>query len=103
MPVGLFIPEIAMGVIGGSALAGGIDSWCADHQGDPGCAKKKRDLLDTAGLPSLGRFLGRRQTVGPCNVPQYNSDMCHDQLQGITIQSSIPGAGGKFFFVVHLS
>ena len=32
--------------------------------------------------------------VGPCNVPQYNFDMCHNDLKKVIIHTSIPSAGG---------
>jgi hypothetical protein len=40
-------------------------------------------------------LLGRRQ-VGPCNVPQYNFDMCKAAAEGVTITSSLPAADGEF-------
>lgn len=100
MPIVLaFIPEIAdaltfVGLTGG-AIGGSVAEWCSQHPG-PSCANKKRDILGTAGVPLL-RF-GRRDAVGPCNVPQYNFDQCHTQIQAqsIKVTSSIPSSGGQY-------
>ncbi|KAF3020122.1 hypothetical protein E8E14_007031 [Neopestalotiopsis sp. 37M] len=93
MPVTLFIPEIVTAIIGGSAIGGSIASWCAHHHGRPGCAKS--DVINE-NVPIVA-LMGRQAAVGPCNVPQYNFDQCHQQLQGVTVTTSIPQEGeGRF-------
>lgn len=91
MPVTLFIPEIVTAIIRGSAIGGSIASWCAHHHGRPGCAKS--DIIND-NVPIMA-LMGRQAAVGPCNVPQYNFDQCHQQLQGVTVTTSIPQEGGK--------
>ncbi|KAI0439963.1 hypothetical protein F4803DRAFT_529107 [Xylaria telfairii] len=91
MPIGL-IPligdAIAVGILGG-AIAGPVADWCGDHPSNGGCVGK-RDILNTEGVPKM---TVERALVGPCNVPQYNFDICHDQLTGVTVRSSIPSGG----------
>ncbi|EJT73731.1 hypothetical protein GGTG_07587 [Gaeumannomyces tritici R3-111a-1] len=59
------------------------------------------DIVGTAGVPALEARLEdsdrreqRRNLVGLCGVPQYNFDMCKDQLaKGKQVMSSIPSKG----------
>lgn len=88
MPVA--IGHILSIIIFGSAFAGSIADYCRNHPG-PGCVRKRDILLKMA-----------RADVGPCNVPQYNFDMCRDQIKGqvekgIKIWTSIPSQGSKCF------
>ncbi|KAI8949635.1 hypothetical protein F4801DRAFT_396922 [Xylaria longipes] len=96
MPIGL-IPligdAVSIGILGG-AIAGPVAGWCNDHPENPGCVDKKRGILNTGGVSKM-RI--ERADVGPCNVPQYNFDQCHDQLATITVTSSIPAAGEAQF------
>lgn len=86
--------SLTAGAIGGPTIA-----WCSEHPG-PGCAKRstidigKHDLIDMSDVPKLNV---ERQAVGPCNIPKYNFDLCHDQVKSQTVRvvSSIPAAGGK--------
>ncbi|KAI1265919.1 hypothetical protein F5Y18DRAFT_32003 [Xylariaceae sp. FL1019] len=95
MPI-FFIPEIAdaitLGTLGG-AIGGSIGGWCADNPDASGCVQK-RDILNTKSVP---RMRIERQDVGPCNVPQYNFDQCHDQLANSQVTSSLPSAGEAMF------
>jgi hypothetical protein len=45
--------------------------------------------------PDTRRILrmARRQ-AGACGVPQYNFDMCHEDLKSVVVQTSIPADGG---------
>ncbi|KAL9615836.1 MAG: hypothetical protein Q9160_009217 [Pyrenula sp. 1 TL-2023] len=84
---------MATGILG-AALGGAIRSWCKDHPGE-GCVNKRRSVIDTDSIPVMQIF--DRQATGPCNVPMYNFDQCHDQLQGIAVMTSIPEPGeGQF-------
>ncbi|KFX89846.1 hypothetical protein V490_06782 [Pseudogymnoascus sp. VKM F-3557] len=103
MPIILaFIPELAdiftlVGLTAG-AVGGSVGSWCREHPG-PGCAKRstigmgKRDVIDLSDIPKVN--VERRADVGPCNIPMYNFDLCHDQVNSQTVKvvSSIPSPG----------
>ncbi|KAF2207720.1 hypothetical protein CERZMDRAFT_102205 [Cercospora zeae-maydis SCOH1-5] len=92
------LPQIIFGVaalIGIGGQAGGAVAQCY-NQGN--C---KRDVT-YAGEPHPENILSRvnmhlpnrRQAdVGPCNVPQYNYDLCKNDLQAVTIDTSIPSEG----------
>lgn len=94
MPIApVVIPAVAVPVIVGSTTVGSLASWCADNPSGTGCVGKKGSVIDTGSIPVMQLFDG--QATGPCNVPMYNFALCHDQLQGITVDTSIPGVGGK--------
>jgi hypothetical protein len=44
----------------------------------------------------------RQDGVGLCGVPQYNFDMCQDQLRGVVVDTDIPSPGGKWLFSILL-
>ncbi|KAI1346498.1 hypothetical protein F5Y01DRAFT_319707 [Xylaria sp. FL0043] len=92
MPIAVLGDIAALGILGG-ATAGSIGSWCSHHPKNSGCVGK-RDILGTGAVPKM-RI--ERQDVGPCNVPQYNFDQCHDQLAGVTVTNSLPAAGEAKF------
>ncbi|KAF2746594.1 hypothetical protein M011DRAFT_477833 [Sporormia fimetaria CBS 119925] len=48
--------------------------------------------LGPDGLQDRLTRLARRQ-VGACNVPQYNFDMCHEDLKPVTVMTSRPAEG----------
>jgi hypothetical protein len=54
----------------------------------------QRDVIDLSDVPKVNV---ERQAVGPCNIPMYNFDLCHDQVNSQTVKvvSSIPSPGGK--------
>ncbi|KFY48746.1 hypothetical protein V495_01064 [Pseudogymnoascus sp. VKM F-4514 (FW-929)] len=89
MPVLILIDVFAFVGLTAGAIGGSIGGWCQAHPG-PGCAK--RSTIDLSDVPKVNF---ERQEVGPCNIPKYNFDLCHDQLQAQTIQvvSSIPSPG----------
>lgn len=68
------------------------------------------DVVGMAEVPTLNvrledsdRREHRRNLVGLCGVPQYNFDMCKDQLaKGKKVESSIPSKGGKCSFFLPL-
>ncbi|KAI0841811.1 hypothetical protein F5Y06DRAFT_293509 [Hypoxylon sp. FL0890] len=88
-----FLPEIFIAVMGASSIGGEVATWCHDHPGNPGCVKRSAFDIDSG--PKFELF--PRQATGACGVPQYNFDLCHDQLQGVTVISSIPGKGQAQF------
>ncbi|KAI0117636.1 hypothetical protein F4776DRAFT_274659 [Hypoxylon sp. NC0597] len=88
-----FLPEIFIGVMGASSIGGEVANWCHHHRGYPGCVK--RSVLDIDSVPKMELF--PRQATGACGVPKYNFDLCHDQLQGVTVSSSIPKSGQAQF------
>ncbi|ORY69042.1 uncharacterized protein BCR38DRAFT_324148, partial [Pseudomassariella vexata] len=45
----------------------------------------------------VAEYVRRDDGVGPCGVPQYNYDMCQDQLVGVTVNSTIPVFGQAQF------
>ncbi|KAK7946096.1 uncharacterized protein PG986_010417 [Apiospora aurea] len=100
MPIALLVPELAVAIVDGATSVGGLAAWCGYHKDDPGCVHhNERDdtIIGTSGAPSLMGVFRRQQDVGPCGVPQYNFDQCHDQLRGLTVQTSIPGESeGQF-------
>ncbi|KAK8023580.1 hypothetical protein PG993_011646 [Apiospora rasikravindrae] len=101
MPIELIAPLI-VAVVDSAITTGGLAAWCSSHN-DPGCVHhKKRDdtIVDTSGVPSLTGLFRRQDGVGPCGVPQYNFDLCHEQLQGVTVQTSIPADSGKQ--IIHI-
>ncbi|KAK8044994.1 hypothetical protein PG993_005018 [Apiospora rasikravindrae] len=60
------------------------------------------EIADTIAFVGLGvgaigeniaRIFDPRADVGPCNVPLYNFQQCHDALVGVKVASSIPEAG----------
>ena len=88
MPI-LAIAHIFEILVLGAAFAGPIATYGRDHPG-PGCVNK-RDLITQVA----------RADVGPCNVPQYNFDICRDQIKGqvasgVKVMTSMPSSGGKF-------
>jgi len=85
----------ALGVVlsGAFAATGAIVECKVDHK----CTKKKRDDIPIARIGLAKRQvlrMTRRQDVGACGVPQYNFDMCHEDLKGVVVQTSIPAEGG---------
>ncbi|KAI1413023.1 hypothetical protein F5Y13DRAFT_189824 [Hypoxylon sp. FL1857] len=92
MPL-FFLPEIVIAVLGASSVGGEVASWCYDYPDYSDCVE--RSVLDIDSKPKYMLF--PRQATGSCGVPQYNFDLCHDQLQGITVMSSIPGQGQAQF------
>lgn len=100
MPFLVALDVLAWVGLTAGAIGGPIIVWCSEHPG-PGCAAKrstigigKRDVIDMSDVPKLNV---ERQAVGPCNIPKYNFDLCHDQVKSQTVRvvSSIPAAGGK--------
>jgi hypothetical protein len=64
-----------------------MGSWCSLHH----CTPHTFDhfLNTTPAIDTQG------DGVGPCNVPQYNFDMCHDAVQNVQVTSSNPSPGGR--------
>lgn len=63
------------------------------------CSKKikVRDDVPTAYLSARERQVLNRMAkrqAGACGVPQFNFDMCHEDLKAVTVQTSIPAEGG---------
>jgi hypothetical protein len=105
MPFAAIVP--ALGVLVGDALSatGAIVNCVALHRCH-GPMQGKDGVNGTAPtapvLPTVPKMrfakpkmLWARQAVGLCGVPQYNFDMCQDQLRGVVVDTSIPSAGGK--------
>ncbi|KAH9907719.1 hypothetical protein F4778DRAFT_797807 [Xylariomycetidae sp. FL2044] len=81
----------------GASVGGSVASYCHDHPGINGCVNK-RDLSSAAGMHGVPQMLGGRgDGMGPCNVPQYNFDQCHNQAVVVKITSSIPAEGQARF------
>jgi len=70
------------------------------------CKKKhscrKFMALDESSIPQNITTPSERATmrmasrqVGACGVPQYNFDMCQNDLKNIVVHTSIPSPGGK--------
>ncbi|KFX88471.1 hypothetical protein O988_09009 [Pseudogymnoascus sp. VKM F-3808] len=110
MPIfGAFVPDIIEVLLivglGAPTIGGAIRTLCTEIP-SPFCSGKttrstiymgKRDIIDLSDIPKLN--VERRADVGPCNIPKYNFDICHDQVKAQTIQvvSSIPSPGvGRF-------
>ncbi|KAK7943119.1 uncharacterized protein PG986_012232 [Apiospora aurea] len=93
MPFASF-PEIADTIafvgLGVGAIGGSVIQYCSDHPSNYGCVNGKRDIV---GTENIVRIFHPRADVGPCNVPLYNFQQCHDALVGVNIASSIPEAG----------
>ncbi|KAJ8115698.1 hypothetical protein ONZ43_g4610 [Nemania bipapillata] len=87
------IVDAVEGAVLGSGIGGSVAEYCNNNPHVARCANK-RDILNTEGIP---RMQFARQDTGPCNVPQYNFDLCHDQLAGVHIDSSIPAPGEARF------
>ncbi|KAI0114119.1 hypothetical protein GGR51DRAFT_556615 [Nemania sp. FL0031] len=95
----VLIPEIgdaiALGILGG-AIGGSVGTYCADNPGVSGCVNKRdADILNTKNVPRMR--IERQAAVGPCNVPQYNFDQCHDELAAGYVTSSLPAPGEAQF------
>ncbi|KEZ43663.1 Uncharacterized protein SAPIO_CDS4272 [Scedosporium apiospermum] len=73
---------------GPRTVDGDAGLWCL-HNNYRGCVGL---LSDGEPVPAA---IIERQDVGPCNVPMYNFDICHDQIanQAANIWSSIPAPG----------
>ncbi|ETS79290.1 hypothetical protein PFICI_09143 [Pestalotiopsis fici W106-1] len=81
------IPTIAhvletVGLLG--AIGGSMGGWCALH-----CPPRDIGQLISTDTPVNSPGDG----VGPCNVPQYNFDMCRDAVKNIQVTSSNPRPG----------
>lgn len=98
MPILEIIDVVTFIGLTAGAIGGPVASWCAHHKGYSGCAKK-RDVTDTANIANA--IIWERADVGPCNVPKYNFDQCHDQITGqaAKVMSSIPSAGGESLLI----
>lgn len=88
MPIAVFAPELAAALLAGSQIINGINSLTD-------AINEKHNVLDTDGIPELNVFMN--DTAGPCGVPRYNFDLCHSELQGITVTASKPVTGRKSF------
>ncbi|KAI1244577.1 hypothetical protein MGN70_014453 [Eutypa lata] len=84
MPIAVFAPELAAALLAGSQIINGINSLTD-------AINEKHNVLDTDGIPELNVFMN--DTAGPCGVPRYNFDLCHSELQGITVTASKPVTG----------
>ncbi|KAI0022728.1 hypothetical protein F4780DRAFT_164899 [Xylariomycetidae sp. FL0641] len=84
----------------GGALAGSLTKYCKEHPGVAGCVNK-RDILNLDSVPGMRVPVSSRQAAtGPCGVPQYNFDLCHDQLINHVVKDSIPAEGQAKFEAV---
>ncbi|KAI1768959.1 hypothetical protein GGR53DRAFT_476508 [Hypoxylon sp. FL1150] len=90
MPVAWFIPEIVQLTMLGSSVGGSIAGWCQDND-SPCCVKRS---IMGGEVPVMA--VSDEQVTGACGVPQYNFDLCQDQLQGLTVTTSIPQEGRRF-------
>ncbi|KAI1207737.1 uncharacterized protein F4807DRAFT_462537 [Annulohypoxylon truncatum] len=95
MPVAV-IAEVVSYTILASSVGGSIGSYCADNPGVNGCVNK-RDILNTESIPPIMASTRKRQDVGPCGVPKYVFDLCHDEGVSAGINSSIPSPGEARF------
>ncbi|KAJ8133202.1 hypothetical protein O1611_g415 [Lasiodiplodia mahajangana] len=95
MPIGLvgLIGEAIEAATLGAAIGGSVAQYCIKHPHVHGCAKK-RDILNLEDVP---RMKVENQATGPCDVLQSSFDLCHDQLAGTHVDSSIPGPGKARF------
>lgn len=84
-------PAIALVTTGALTAAGEVIKCNTgpDRCGDK-VKIKARDDIPTA---RLLRF-ARRQ-AGACGVPQFNFDMCHEDLKAVVVQTSKPEPGSK--------
>ncbi|KAI1073702.1 hypothetical protein F5B20DRAFT_586975 [Whalleya microplaca] len=96
MPI-VALAEVVSFAILGSSVGGSVGSYCHDNPGVSGCVNSKRDILNLSSIPRMVVNTAKRQDVGPCNVPKYNFDQCHDQAVSAGITSSIPTAGEARF------
>ncbi|KAI0100943.1 hypothetical protein GGR51DRAFT_563593 [Nemania sp. FL0031] len=95
MPIGLIvgIGEAIEAATLGAAIGGSVAQYCKENPHVYGCVNK-RDILNLENVP---RMRVENQTTGPCDVLQSSFDLCHDQLAGIRVDSSIPGPGKARF------
>ena len=89
IPIAEIADTLTLVGLGGGAIGGSVAGWCSHNPGH-GCVSK-RDVLDAV------ETIIERDDVGPCNVPMYNFDQCHQQVEAQTVQvtSSTPEDGGK--------
>jgi hypothetical protein len=102
-PLGVMVDILIFVGLAGHTVSGAISSFCHDHPNFfcTGHFRRdtidmdKRNIIDLSDVPKLN--VGIRADVGPCNIPKYNFDQCHDQVkaQKIQVTSSIPSPGGK--------
>lgn len=91
MPLVALIPAIPVIVGGALSATGAVVNCYALHK----CGRSVADttpILSHVNSSILGH--DRRTDVGPCNVPQYNFDMCQHDLRSVTVKTSIPTQGG---------
>ena len=91
--------------VGGGVIGGAVADWCIHHPG-PGCVggNVKGPHGGGPGMKDLKGFdpdvpvVKTDSEVGPCGVPRYNYDLCHDQIktQSKKVVSSIPSKGGMY-------
>ncbi|KAI2470732.1 hypothetical protein F4781DRAFT_389626 [Annulohypoxylon bovei var. microspora] len=96
MPVVVIAEVVSYSLLAGT-VGGAVGTYCADNPGVSGCVNKKRDILNTGSIPRMMIGAAKRQDVGPCNVPKYNFDQCHDQAVSAGVTSSIPSPGEAKF------
>ncbi|XXH01597.1 hypothetical protein Hte_007957 [Hypoxylon texense] len=94
MPFAAIVPAIV--AVAGDALTatGAVVNCYALHK----CGRSVNDaasILSRINTSILGH--GSRSDVGPCGVPQYNYDMCHNDLKTVTVKTSIPAQGEARF------
>lgn len=117
MPFAAIIPAIGM-LVGDALSATGAIVNCVKLHRCHGRMHGQGEVNGTAGAPPTAtavmpvvpqmRFArpkmlwARQDGVGLCGVPQYNFDMCQDQLRGVVVDTDIPSPGGKWLFSILL-
>ncbi|KAI0902886.1 hypothetical protein F4823DRAFT_569243 [Ustulina deusta] len=89
------MPIAAIGLIVGDALTatGAVVNCYKLHK--CGHSNSATSILSRINVNIPGH--DGRQGVGPCNVPQYNFDLCQNDLRGVTVQTSISAEGEAQF------
>ncbi|KAI1453878.1 hypothetical protein F4805DRAFT_461266 [Annulohypoxylon moriforme] len=95
MPAVVIAEVVSMTVLG-STVGGSVSSYCADNPGINGCVKT-HDVLKTGSVPRMITEPNKRDDVGPCGVPKYVFDLCHNEGISAGINSSIPTKGEARF------
>lgn len=87
-------PAIGVLVTSGLAATGAVIK-CKTGP-DRSCGNKNQARADVPSVKSSRHLLrmARRQ-AGACGVPQFNFDMCQNDLTAVVVQTSIPEPGSK--------
>ncbi|KAI1411952.1 hypothetical protein F5Y13DRAFT_190636 [Hypoxylon sp. FL1857] len=94
MPLVAALAEIVSFTMLAATVGGDVGAYCHNNPGVKGC---KRGATSMGSIPRMMVSVAKRQDVGPCNVPKYNFDQCHEQAVSAGITSSIPSPGEARF------